>query len=162
MYCGRSKMSRKTSAEELLRRYDMESHVENGSFLERHYVSDEPGRPASGSIYYYVSPDEVTKFHRIDCDEYWCFAAGSPLELCQISPDGEVSFSMLGVEDGCDPLIYFKKGVCFASRHPQREQEGTFLCCITVPRFSPEGFTLCSDEEILRDHPELESFFRLP
>ena len=155
-------MSSNISAEELLKRYNMASHVENGSYSERHYVSRDPGRPASGSIYYYVAPDEVTKFHHIDCDEYWCYVAGSPLELCQIDADGEVKFSRLGIDDGCDPLVYFKKGVKFASRHPKKEQNGTFLICITVPRFSPEGFTLCRDEDIIKEHPELKEFFTLP
>lgn len=150
------------TAEELLKRYDMDAHVENGAFSERHYVSLEPGRPASGSMYYYVAPDEVTKFHYIDCDEYWCYVAGSPLELCQISPDGEISTSMLGTQPGCDPLIYFRKGVKFASRHPKKEPEGTFLICITVPRFSPDGFTLCENEDVVRDYPELKDFFTLP
>ncbi len=150
------------TAEELLRRYNMEPHAENGSFSERHYVSLDEGRPASGSIYYYVAPDEITKFHHIDCDEYWCYVAGSPLELCRISPEGEVSTSMLGIEEGCSPFIYFKKGVKFASRHPKHESEGTFIICITVPRFRPEGFTLCEDEDIVKEHPELETFFTLP
>jgi len=152
-------MSTHVTAEELLERYNMSAHVENGSFLERHYISREPGRPASGSIYYYVSPDEITKFHYIDCDEYWCYIAGSPLEIWQISPEGEISTSMLGTEVGCDPLIYLKKGVKFASRHPVKEQEGTFLTCITVPRFRDEGFTLCNDEDIIRDYPKTAEFF---
>ena len=155
-------MSSKATPEELLRRYDMAPHSENGSYSERHYESTGPCRPASGSIYYYVAPNEVTRFHHIDCDEYWCYVAGSPLELCSISECGEVSFSMLGTDEGCDPLVYFGKGVKFASRHPKKEQEGTFLICITVPRFSPEGFALCDEAQILKQHPELKSFFTLP
>ncbi|GEM_PF-3984084 len=153
---------KKVRAEDLLNRYDMPRHIENGSYIERHYKDTESPRPASGSIYYYVAPDEITKFHSIDCDEYWCYTAGSPLELCMISPEGEISFSVLGTEQGCEPLIYFKKGVIFASRHPKKEQEGTFLTCITVPRFCPEGFTLYEDAEILGLYPELEDFFKLP
>jgi len=153
-------MQRDGIAEELLKRYNMAAHVENGAYLERHYVSTEPGRPTSGSIYYYVAPEERTMFHYIDCDEYWCYIAGSPLEIWQISPAGEVSTVLLGVEPGCEPLVYLKKGAKFASRHPGKAQEGTFLSCITVPRFQPEGFHLCSDEEIRNAYPEAEGFFR--
>jgi len=149
------------TAEDLLIRFNMEKHIENGSYLERHYISDEPGRPASGSIYYYVSPDEITKFHSIDCDEYWIYSAGSPLEVCSVSSEGKISKTVLGIAEGCVPLIYLKAGVRFASRHPQKEQEGTFLVCITVPRFDPEGFTMFEDEEMLRKYPELAEFFTL-
>ena len=152
----------KMTAEELKRHFGLTGHVENGAFLETHYPCAGNERPASGSICYYVGPKEITQFHYIDCDEYWCYVAGSPLELCMISPEGEISTSMLGIDEGCEPLIYFKKGVKFASRHPKKEHEGTFLICITVPRFSPDGFTLCSDEDIIKAHPELEAFFTLP
>ena len=148
------------TAEELMKQYGLSDHVENGAFLECHYESSEEGRPSSGSIYYYVSPDEYTKFHYIDCDEYWCYIKGSPLELWMIDEDGKVSREKLGIEAGCKPLLYFKKGVKFASRHFRKEEEGTFLSCITVPRFSDKGFTLCEDGEILRDYPETEEFFK--
>lgn len=154
-------MSKQITAEDLLARYGMSAHVENGSYLERHYLSCEPGRPASGSMYYYVSPGEITKFHSIDCDEYWCYVAGSPLEICIIEPDGEVKFLMLGTEQGCEPLVYLKKGVKFASRHPAAETEGTFLTCITVPRFCYEGFTMFDDGEIMRNYPETARFYEL-
>lgn len=151
-----------TLPEELVSRFGMEAHVENGSYIEKHYVSAEPGRAASGSIYYYVAPEELTKFHSIDCDEYWCYVAGSPLEVWQISTEGAVSSSMLGTEAGCEPLLYIKKGVKFASRHMKKESEGTFLICITVPRFSPEGFTLYEDDFIREAYPAAAPFFSRP
>ena len=147
------------TAESLLRRFALSDHVENGAFVDCHYESTEEGRPASGSIYYYVSPDELTKFHEIDCDEYWCYIKGSPLELWQIDTDGKITVTKLGIEEGCQPLVYFKSGVKFASRHFRKETEGTFLSCITVPRFTYDGFTLCEDEDILRDYPETKAFF---
>lgn len=51
-------------AKELIQRYSTEKHPENGIFIERHYESKKPGRADSGSIYYYVSPGEITEFHR--------------------------------------------------------------------------------------------------
>ena len=148
------------TAEELMRRFSMEAHIENGSFIERHYASDGSTRAASGSIYYYVAPDERTEFHKIDCDEYWCYAKGSPLDVWLVREDGGVSVHKLGVEDGCEPLLYVPKGVIFASKHAERFTEGTFLSCITVPRFCYEGFTMLKKEEMLQKYPAVSGFYR--
>lgn len=147
------------TAEELCRRFDMQPHPENGAFSERHYEHAGGNRPASGSIYYYVAPDERTDFHRIDCDEYWCYNGGSPLDIWVIAPDGSVGVRRLGIEDGCEPFVYLPQGVIFASRHDEAVTEGTFLTCITVPRFQYEGFELFEKEEILAEYPQTGAFF---
>ncbi len=147
------------SAECLLKRFALFRHVENGAFVECHYPSTEEGRPASGSIYYYVAPNEYTKFHEIDCDEYWCYIKGSPLEIWQIDKEGKITISKLGIEEGCNPLMFFKSGVKFASKRFRNEEEGTFLSCITVPRYMDQGFILYEDEEIMRMYPKTKDFF---
>lgn len=149
---------KKICAEELMKRYCMAPHVENGSFIERHYEADPSVRAASGSIYYYVAPGEITQFHRIDCDEYWCYTAGAPLSIWTIDENGAISVSGFGIEEGCEPVIYFRKGVTFASKNLS-SSDGTFLSCITVPRFSPEGFEMFSKEEIIAAYPEAKSFY---
>ena len=155
-------MEHPVTAEELAARFGLTAHVENGAFAERHYKSEGEDRPASGSIYYYVSPEEYTEFHSIDCDEYWSWVAGTTLEIWQYAPDGALTVTQLGTEEGCEPLLYLRAGTVFASRHPRREREGTFLVCLTVPRFRADGFTLIPREEMLRLHPDAVSFFRLP
>lgn len=155
-------MEKLVTPEGLLRRYGLQGHIENGAFVECNYPAEGAQRPASGAIYYYVSPTEYTKFHVIDCDEYWGYITGSPLEIWQISEDGRLTTVRLGIEPGCEPLVYLKKGVIFASRRFRKEQEGTFLSCITVPRFTYEGFTLIEDDEIQRRYPETKAFFEKP
>ena len=147
------------TAEELMRHFSMEAHIENGSFVEQHYENKAPGRAESGSIYYYVAPGERTQFHVIDCDEYWCYTKGSTLEVWVIDVSGTLSVHRLGVEAGCKPMLYVPKGAVFASRHGAAVSEGTFLTCITVPRFSYEGFTMFSEAEMRSRFPETAEFF---
>lgn len=147
------------SAESLVKRYSLSDHVENGAFIERHYPDDSGRRPASGSIYYYVSPHELTKFHEIDCDEYWCYIKGSPLEIWVVDTDGNIRRERLGIEEGCEPIVLLRAGMIFGSRHFRDETEGTFLSCITVPRYEDAGFRLYEKEEILEKHPGLMGFF---
>lgn len=166
------------NAEELAERFNMAEHPENGAFLERHYESSE-ARAASGSIYYYVAPGEKTKFHKIDCDEYWCYTEGADLEVWMIDEEtGAVSVSSIGTGESAVPFVYVRKGTIFASRHAGASEgtaetasagassgsesgtsEGTFLVCITVPRFTYEGFTLIEDDEIKSRFPDAVSFF---
>lgn len=146
-------------ADELIARYTMEKHPENGIFIEKHYVSEKPGRADSGSMLYYVSPGEITEFHRIDCDEYWCFNAGSPLEVWSIK-DGAVHKMLCGITEGAEPVLYMKKGEIFASRLSENAEDGSFITCITVPRFSYDGFEMFSREQIIGMYPETEEFFR--
>ena len=150
------------TAEELIKKYSMSAHAENGLFAERHYPHTGEGRAASGLIYYYVSPDELTGFHRIDCDEYWCYVCGSPLDVWMIDEAGSLTVKKLGINEDCEPVIYARSGVSFASRHSSRYEEGTFISCITVPRFSYEGFHLMDKAEAVKLCPAVESFFSKP
>lgn len=149
----------KMTAEELCLKYSMSEHIENGFFFENHYISEYPGRPASGSIYYYVAPDEKTMFHSIDCDEYWIYNLGSSLDVWLIDKDGSCKVHTLGVSDGCDPVLYIKSGTIFASRHSFSCSEGTFVTCITVPRFEYSGFKLYENKYILDKFPQVRDFF---
>lgn len=146
-------------AEDLVRQYRMIPHEENGYYLERHYETKEEGRPASGSIYYYIGPEEVSQFHVIDCGEYWIYSAGSPLEIWQITPDGEVSKSLLGIGLGLEPLAYIPAGNIFAARHLPNAEDGTFVSCITVPRFKYDGWRLVEKAELREKYPQALAFF---
>lgn len=146
--------------EEMQSIFSMKKHEENGSYIEMHYETEENRRPDSGSVLYYVSPNEKTKFHSIDCDEYWCYTNGSPLELWMFDEKGDLEIKTLGKENGCIPFVYVKQGTVFASKHKISFDEGTFLVCITVPRFSYTGFRLYEKSEMIRLFPEAEKFFK--
>lgn len=146
-------------ANDLADRYRMARHIENGRFVCCHYADDSGNRPASGSIYYHVSPGERTAFHKIDCDEYWIFNTGSTLELWIIGLDGKVRTRRLGIEEGSDPSVYLKSGEIFASRLCSGAEDGTFLTCITVPRFSEKGFVMYERDEIISICPDAAGFW---
>ena len=146
-------------ADKLIRKYNMEKHPEHGVFIERHYADHENPRPASGSIYYYVAPGEHTEFHRIDCDEYWCHNAGSNLEIWVINQAGRLEQRICGAEGNAEPCVRFDKGEIFASRLPENAPDGAFVTCITVPRFTYDGFEVISKEKMIQDYPETEKFW---
>ena len=145
-------------AEELNRKYCIAQHMENGTFIELGNRRREGIRDAHGAIYYYVPAGERTAFHCIDCDEYWCYHTGTALDVCIIKGD-EVSVVKFGAEEDASPLLLFKKGAIFAAKSAKTAKDGTFMSCVTVPRFSYDGFTIYTDEEIKKRYPRTATFF---
>lgn len=137
----------------------MQGHEENGFYLEQNYPAVSPDRAASGSILYYVPKGESTLFHRIDCDEYWCYHAGSELEVWIIDARGKLTVEKLGTDEDCKPSVYFPKGAVFGSRSPKSSADGTFFTCITVPRFSYDGFELLDREQVTALCPGADAFW---
>lgn len=152
-------MDNRCKIQEMIRKYDMKPHEENGRYAECSYPFPKESRAASGSCYFYSGPGEKTLFHRIDCDEYWCYNAGSPLTVWIISDNGELTIKKLGIEPDAEPMLYFPKGVIFGSRNMDPYGEGTFFTCITVPRFSYHGFRIIEQEEVLRHCPKAAAFW---
>lgn len=146
-------------ASEAIKYYDMIPHEENGLFVVRDYVDNENTRPASGSIYYYLAPNEISLFHVVDCDEYWIHIEGEPLEMWIISKEGKLSKPILGLGENREPLIFVKAGEMFAAKHFGNPQDGTFVSCITVPRFTYDGWRLVDKEEVLAKCPDAKDFF---
>ena len=144
---------------ELAERFGMKVHEEKGLFVERHYENKSNERAASGSIYYFVDKDEKTNFHRIDCDEYWCYNAGSTLELWIITQEGNLIIRKCGITEDAEPTIYIPSGAIFASRHSTNSKEGTFITAITVPRFKYEGFELFTKNKIIEKYPFISNFW---
>lgn len=151
-------MVQNVSADELARRFNMHPHEEGGAYLELE-PRDAGERSAYGSIYYYLAQGQSAAFHQIDCDEFWAFSAGDTLELWIISPNGSLSVELLGLTDGSCPLIKIPAGCIFGARHVGAIADGTFLSCITVPKFNYQGWRLYSQEEIIRAFPQAASFW---
>ena len=150
---------RKMTADDLAKKYNLQPHEENGAYFERHYIAPKNIRAASGAIYYYLAAKEKAQFHQIDCDEYWAYVLGSPLELWLIDGTKKISRQILGIEKNAEPLIYVPQGTIFGARHLDGAEDGTFLSCITVPRFDYKGWKLFSKEEMLKTSADVAKFY---
>ena len=62
-------------------------HPEGGHYAEVHRSA------ASTSIYFLLAAGEVSRWHRVRSEEIWHFYEGSPLELLQLTPQGDSSAS---------------------------------------------------------------------
>lgn len=130
--------------------YNLRPHEEGGSFSEVYTSPEEKnGRSMAGSIYFLLDSGEVSKFHQIDCDEIWYFHEGCGMKITVLSPDGEKTHIYLGndVDKGQRAMAVIPKGAVFGAVN--LDDEGyTFVSCVTVPKFSYDGFRLVSADEI--------------
>ena len=145
------------TAGELAKLFEMQPHKENGSYVERHYPDVGGVRPASGAIYYFLGNEEKARFHVIDCDEYWNYVAGSDLELWLVA-EGQLTKKVLGLGPGREPLVYIPKGTIFGAKHFENAADGTFVTCITVPRFDYRGWRMLDGEEMVKICPATKDF----
>lgn len=78
------------SAEQWIDELQLESHPEGGFYREtiREVLKDGRRAPFS-SIYFLLTDDNISHFHRIDADEVWYYHAGDSLTIHMINPDGE-------------------------------------------------------------------------
>jgi len=147
-------------ADELAARFSLEPHVEGGSFVEMNEaVPEGMERAPSGVIYYHLGSGEHSDFHVLDSDEYWLWHAGSTLEIWIVGDDGSMCIRRLGAEKGAEPCILIKAGVVFGARHTAGAGDGTFVSCVTVPRFSYEHYRILPKTEMLEKYPDSSAFF---
>lgn len=70
---------------------------EGGYFRETYRSADvTDGRSCSTAIYYLLTPETVSLFHRLKSDEIWHFYQGDAVELVMLHADGNVEVVRLG------------------------------------------------------------------
>ena len=132
---------------ELKEKYSLEKHPEGGWFSEVYTAPfSAESRALAGSIYFLLDKDDISHFHRIDCDEVWYFHEGCGLKITVIE-NGEISEFLLGMEPSEDAMIVINKGAVFAAENIDKNSY-TFISCMTAPKFSYDGFELLSKKEI--------------
>lgn len=128
--------------QEIIRMLALKPHPEGGHYAET-YRADAPAgqRSPVTAIYYLLTADEVSAWHRIDATETWLWQAGAPLILTQ-SPDGiSASAHRLGPD-----LRNGERPQRVLAPHVWQTAESlgawTLVSCIVAPGFDFSGFEL--------------------
>lgn len=146
------------TAEEVVRRYNLEPLDEEGGFFRRTAEADLvlPGneRRAYSVIYALLTPVAFSAMHRLVSDEIWCFHAGDPLESLRLKLDGRGGWVRLGLNPAAGELPQ--------DIVPAHTWQGTRLVaggrwalvsCITVPEFHWEDFELGQRDALAANYP---------
>ena len=152
--------------EEIIKKLELEPHPEGGYFKETYRSTGEinsasldnaysGNRNYSTCIYFLLTSENNSAFHRIKQDEIWHFYDGSPIRLHTISENGEHNSHIIGrdILNGESPQLVVKGGDWFAAEVINKD-DFSLVGCTVSPGFSFEDFELPARKVLLEKFPE--------
>ena len=156
------------TAQNIIKQLNLQEHPEGGYFKETYrskktipnsslgdkYVGD---RNHSTGIYFLLTSEKFSAFHKINQDEMWHYYKGASLKLHIISSDGDYSFVMIGnnFDKGEIPQFTVEGGDWF-SAEVLEEEAYTLVGCTVAPGFDFADFVLPKREELIKLFPQHE------
>ena len=145
-------------------KYNLQQHSEGGWFAEIYTApfKQKKHRATAGSIYFLLEREDVSHFHRLDCDEIWYYHAGGGMKIFVLQ-DGQIKEYILssGAEENSQPMVVIPAGAIFAAENLDKDGY-TFISCVTTPRFDYKGFRLISKAELKKIYPRIsENLLRM-
>ena len=114
---------------------------------------------ASTGIYFLLTSDNFSAFHRIKSDEMWHFYYGDPIQIHIISPEGEYSTIFLG--SGDSEQFNFQAVVdmkCWFATEVLHPGQYALVGCTVAPGFEFNDFEMAHREKLMKQfshHSEL-------
>ena len=143
----------------LIEKLGLLPHPEGGYYKETYRSEEEclaGTRNVSTSIYFLLTSDNVSHFHRIQSDEIWYFHAGSPLVVHTLTNTGHTKH-LVGndILAGQTPQLLVPKNTIFGSSVLE-ENSYSLVSCSVAPGFDFADFELFSKEELMETYGEFE------
>lgn len=151
--------------EQLISKLHLLPHPEGGFYRETYRSEDavELKKPFNGTrnfstcIYFLLTSDSFSAFHRIHQDEIWHFYDGSAVNLYMIFPDGKYAFQKIGIdiESGQIPQFVVPAGCWFAA-DIDTNRDFSLVGCTVSPGFDFKDFELADRKNLLANFPQHE------
>ena len=138
--------------QQLIDELGLQAHPEGGYYKETYrsgQTLDGQDRQLLTSIYFLLTAENVSRFHRIKSDELWYFHAGSPLIVHTLSERGHEQHHLgLDLSKGQQPFLWIPKDTIFGSSI--LDDEGyALVSCAVAPGFDFRDFELFTAEQLL-------------
>ena len=153
-------------AEQIIRTLELEAHPEGGFFKEvyrsegiipnqvlpQNYTGD---RNYVTSIYFLLTSDAFSAFHKINQEETWHFYKGSALMIHMINEAGMYSKALLGSSLQQDEHLQYTVpgGVWFAAEVLEKNSFA-LVGCTVAPGFDFSDFELANREVLKNEYPD--------
>ena len=150
--------------QELVTKFNLQAHPEGGFYSET-YRSDQltasQDRNLVTCIYFLLTSENVSNFHRIKSDEMWFFHEGSSLTVHTLDPQNGHLQHAVGneIQKGQTPQLVVPKNTIFGSSVTD-ENSYSFVSCVVAPGFDFNDFELFTRDVLLEEYPESESIIR--
>jgi predicted cupin superfamily sugar epimerase len=148
-----------------IERLDLRPHPEGGYFRETYRAAESVPAAAlperfrgprafSTAVYFLLTDDAFSAFHRLRSDELWHFYAGDPVTLVILDAAGDLTTASLGrgAVGGQSPQVAIPAGSWFAA---EVASPGTFALvgCTVAPGFDFADFELGERAALLARYP---------
>jgi len=145
------------SQEQIIETLGLLPHPEGGFYKETYrseLTLEGQERELLTSIYFLLTSENVSKFHRIKSDELWYFHAGSPLIVHALSERGHEQHLLgLDLSKGQQPFLWIPKNTIFGSNVLEKDSF-SLVSCAVAPGFDFRDFELFDRETLLEAYPE--------
>jgi len=155
-----------TEIDKIIKKLQLKPHPEGGYFKEvyrskgfinkRSLPSEFSGkRNYSTSIYFMLTSDDFSAFHRINQDEIWHFYKGSPIKLHLISDKGEYSNVIIGNNlEREETLQYIVFAKYWFAAEVINKNDYSLVGCTVSPGFDFNDFLLPKREQLVALFPK--------
>lgn len=138
-------------------------HPEGGFYREIYRSEDtvqEGERNLMTSIYFLLTSENISRFHRIKSDELWFHHAGSPL-IVHILDAAGYHQHIVGnqLANGMEPQFLVPRNTVFGSTVLEKESY-SLVSCVVAPGFDFADFELFTPDELLQIYPDHEDIIR--
>lgn len=134
-----------------------------GGFYKETYRSIDLVKTPNGErnictvIYFLLTSENVSKFHRIKSDEHWFWHEGSPLTIHILDQKGHQKLLLGPINGpGSQPQHMVQAEKIFGSTVDEKDGFA-LVSCVVAPGFDFEDFELFRKEELLHDYPDHEA-----
>ncbi len=153
------------TAEDIIKLLDLIPHPEGGFYRETYrsdlFIPDgvikefKGGRNCTTSIYYMLTSDSFSSFHRIRQDEIWHYYLGDAIRIHMLSDSGETQSVLLGTDfkRGQLPQHVVPANTWFAAES-EAKLGFSLVGCNVSPGFDFQDFELGCRENLVGKYPD--------
>ncbi|RFU11898.1 cupin domain-containing protein [Rhodobacteraceae bacterium W635] len=130
------------TADQIIAELELAPHPEGGHYRQT-WAAGNDGRPTATCIYFLLTADEVSHWHRVDAAEIWLYHAGAPLVLSISDTEAGPAQDHLLTPD----LAQGRPQVLVPAHHWQAARstgDFTLVSCAVSPGFRFDGFELAA------------------
>ncbi|WP_057938951.1 cupin domain-containing protein [Algoriphagus resistens] len=150
----------------LVEKLQLIPHPEGGYYSETYRSdalvgTDSGQRNLSTAIYFLLTSESVSKFHRIKSDELWFFHEGSTLTVHTLGELGHQQLS-LGYPSNKNKSVaqqLVPANTIFGSTVDEPDSYA-LVSCVVSPGFDFKDFELFSETTLLKDFPESSNIIK--
>jgi len=148
-------------AKKIIAQLDLVRLPREGGFFRQTWVSSArvaKGRAAASAIWFLLTPEDFSAWHRLRSEEMWHFHAGDPVEHVRLNPKSrQADVTVLGADvlAGEQPQVLAAAGIWQAARLRQvkRGRGWALVGCTVTPAWADADFELGRRAELHRRFP---------